>query len=92
MSERIFQIRADDANLDHMFLGLNRENFLKDIFETDFKCNVRNCAAELKMTSNYLREILTNKSRGAGVTVLSYILQYCIRSGRNPQKYIFVTR
>ncbi len=91
MSERVFQVKVDMDNLDRLTLGLNREPFLRDIFETDFKNNIKECACALRITPNYLREILTVETRGVGTRALSNILQYCLRSGREPQKYIFVS-
>ncbi len=90
MSEYNFQFNVNEADIDSWNVGLNREAFLKDIFEADFKSNIRLCALALKITPNYLRELLTVKTRGVGCKVLSYIMQYCIHSGRDPIKYIFV--
>ncbi len=89
MSEHVFQLKVDDARIDELSVGLNREAFLRDIFEADFKSNVRLCALALKITPNYLRELLTVPTRGVGTKALSFIAQYCIRSGRDPVQYLF---
>ncbi len=89
-NERVLEIKVDLSDLEKLNFGLNREMFLRDIFETDFKNNVRECALALRITPNYLREILTVPTRGCGVNTLSRIFQYCVRTGRSPEKYIFV--
>ncbi len=89
MSEHVFELAVDDSKIDDLTVGLNREAFLRDIFEADFKSNIRLCAFALKITPSYLRELLTVPTRGVGTKVLSLIVQYCIRAGRDPIRYLF---
>lgn len=89
MSEQLYQMKVDISKPNKLMLGLNREPFLRDIFETDFKSNIKECASALRITPNYLRDILTVPTKSLGVKALSYIMQYCLRSGRPPEKYIF---
>lgn len=82
----------NDDELDHIFIGLNRENFIKDIFEKEFNASIRLCASALDMAPNYLRDIIYTPTRGAGNKTLSHIYRYCKRTGKDPERYIFITK
>lgn len=81
---------SNNLDLEHISIGFNRENFIRDIFEKEFNANYRQCAAALGMAPNYLRDIISTPTRGAGNKTLTHILRYCKRTGKNPEKYILV--
>jgi hypothetical protein len=76
-------------DLDHLYIGFNRENFIRDIFEPKYNANVAQCAMEIGIKPNYLRDILYS-GRNAGAKTLSSIYRYCVRAELDPTRYIFV--
>lgn len=81
-----------DSDLNHISIGLNRENFIKEIFEKEFNASIKLCAAALEMAPNYLRDLIFTPTRGAGNKTLSHIYRYCKRTNKNPERYIFVKK
>lgn len=82
----------ENNNFDHIYLGFNREPFIKDILEKDFNANIRACALALNMAPNYLHDLIFTPTRGAGNKTLSRIYQYCKKTNRNPETYIFIEK
>lgn len=76
-------------DLERVFIGLNRENFIHEIFEKEFNSSIKDCANALIMAPNYLRDIIATPTRGAGNKTLSHIYRYCIRTHKKPERYIF---
>jgi len=75
---------------DRISIGLNRENFIRDILEKKFNASFRLCAEAMGLKPNYLRDIVMNPDRGAGTKMLSCIYRYCMKNGLDPELYIFV--
>ncbi len=76
-----------------MSIGLNRENFIHNIFEPMFQANYRKCAEAIGgIRPNYLRDIIMNPNRDAGTKTLTYIYRFCVRNGMDPYPYIFVKK
>lgn len=79
-------------DIEHVYIGFNRMNFIREIFEPEFNCNVRNCAEAMGLKPNYLRDIIMSPTRDAGTKTLSCIYRYCIKTGKEPERFIFVKR
>ena len=76
-------------NLEHLYIGFNRENFIRDILEPLYNANITKCAMEVGIKPNYLRDILYS-GRNAGVKPLSSVYRYCVRMKMDPTRYIFI--
>ncbi|MGL5257919.1 MAG: hypothetical protein ACRC76_12895 [Proteocatella sp.] len=82
----------ENEKIEHTFLGFNRKEFIKGIFEKDFNANVRSCAMALNMTPNYLHDLVYTPTREAGIKTLSKIMQYCKKTGKDYEKYILIEK
>lgn len=72
-------------------LALNKDAFVEDILNKDFKGDMSSCAAELGIAQGYLNLMLLSKVTGAGVDALDKIHHYARASNKeNPNKYIFI--
>lgn len=82
----------NDTNWENVSIGLNRNNFIKQILEAKFNTNFRLCAEAMGMKPNHLRDIVMNPKREAGTKTLTHIYQYCLKNGISPEPFIFVVK
>lgn len=81
-----------NVDIEHVSIGLNRDNFIHDILEAEFNGSFRDCAEALGIRTNYLRDIVMSTNREAGTKTLTCIYRYCIKTGKAPEPYIFVRK
>lgn len=73
-----------------MKLGFNRRNFIEEILNEDFSGNIRECAKALSIATGYMNDLLRITSKDAGRDTLTKIWRYAIKTGKEPNRYIFV--
>lgn len=80
----------NSLEIDAMKLGFNRRNFIEEILNEDFNGSIRECAKTLGVATGYLNDLLRITNKDAGRDTLTKIWRYAIKTGKNPNKYIFV--
>lgn len=78
----------EDKVLNYSVMVINRENIV-EIINKEFAGDIKSFAEEIGINDKYFNELLTNPTRKAGVQTLGKIYEYCKRTGRNPESYIF---
>ena len=69
-------------------LGFNKQAFIEDILNKDFKGNISSCANTLGITPGYFSSVSS-----AGMDVLTKIHLYAqISRKEDPYKYIFIRK
>ena len=70
-------------------MQMNKENFINEILNVDFKGNVKECAIALDMNVNYFNCVLMTPTQRGGIQLLSKIKGYCKKTGRDPDRYLY---
>lgn len=73
---------------EHTYIEFERKLFVEEILNIEFSGNIKECAGAMKMSSTYLHELIYNTSKKAGKINLTRIFRYCIKTGKDPLRYI----
>ena len=75
-------------HIDHLFLEFDRRLFVEEILNVEFCGDIAACANAMGMSSSYLHGLVYNTSTRAGKVNLTRILRYCVKSGKDPLRYL----
>ncbi len=77
-------------DLDRVFLAFNKFAFIHDILMKDFNGDINAAAEAIHLPAHYLRDLLYNDNKQAGLKTLTMIYRFCVRTDRPPEKFIFL--
>jgi hypothetical protein len=75
-------------NVDWTYVEFDRRLFVEEILNVEFDGNIGDCAKAMDMSTMYLHELIYNTSKKAGKINLTRIFRYCIKTGKDPLRYI----
>lgn len=81
-------LKKINENIDWTFVEFERRLFVEEILNIEFEGNIAKCAKAMEMSPVYLHELIYNTSKNAGKINLTRILRYCIKTGKDPLRYI----
>jgi hypothetical protein len=75
-------------HIDKTFIEFDRRLFVEEILNVEFDGNISRCAKAVGMEPSYLHELIFNTSRKAGKVNLTRIFRYCMKTDKDPLRYI----
>ena len=76
------------AHVDRLCIEFDRGMFVEEILNLEFDGSIKECAKAIGMAPAYLHDLIYHTSRKAGKINLTRILRYCVRTGKDPMRYI----
>lgn len=70
-------------------MQLNRNRFIKEILNVDFKGNTKLCAIALDVDPAYFGQMIIVPSKKGGLKLIRGVYLYCKKTGRDPEMFIF---
>ena len=71
-----------------VYLELDRKLFIEEILNIEFDGNMSECARAMGMNPVCLCALIKKTDTRAGKINLTRILRYCLKTGREPLRYI----
>ncbi len=75
------------AKVDSIYVEFNQEHFIKEILEADFKGSIDKCAKAIGVSNQFLSSLIYTEHK-VGKINLTRILRYCVRTDRDPLRFI----
>ncbi len=75
-------------HVDHLFLEFDRKLFVEEILNVEYSGDIAACARAMEMSPAYLHELVYHTTMRAGKVNLTRILRYCVRTGKDPLRYL----